>query len=210
MTGHITGQSVHNISIPWLLPGPLRLPAISPDLPVLLTTLPEEVMADMAVTILQAVATAEATEAIFRQLLPVAVMAVDMGGATVATVVEAMVGMVAVITLPAVAAVEVPAVIPVVEMDPGTVMAATALPVVTTAHNWAAGNKRQIQKPTKPSSGCLTAIRMKMMIPSWTTRKQAKMMIPGWTTRKQAKQSPMTSNQPGNRTECEPLFPSLE
>jgi len=47
-------------------------------------------MADMAVTILQAVATAEATEAIFRQLLPVAVMAVDMGGATEEMVVEAM------------------------------------------------------------------------------------------------------------------------
>jgi len=155
-------------------------------------------MADMAATILQAVATAEATEAIFPQLLPVAVMAVDMGGATVATVVEAMVGMVAVITLPAVAAVEVPAVIPVVEMEPGTVTAATVLPVATTAeHNWAAENKRQIRKPTKPSSGCLTAIRMKMMIPSWTTRKQAK-------------QSPMTSNQPGNQTECEPLFPSPE
>jgi hypothetical protein len=163
----------------------------------------------MAATILPAVATAEATEAIFRQLLPVAVMAVDMGGTTVATVVEAM--GVAAITLPEVAAVEVPAVIPVVEMEPGTVMAATALPVATTAeHNWAAGNKRQIRKKIKPSSGCLTAIRIKMMTPSWTTRKQAKMMIPGWTTRKQAKQSPMTSNQPGNQTECEPLFPSPE
>jgi hypothetical protein len=153
-------------------------------------------MADMAATILPAVATAEATEAIFRQLLPVAVMAVDMGGATVATVVEAT--GVAAITLPEVAAVEVPAVIPVVEMVPGTVMAATVPPVATAAdHNWAAGNKRQIRKATKPSSGCLTAIRMKMMIPSLTARKQAK-------------QSPMTSNRPGNQTECEQLFPSPE